>query len=142
MSDEKIEAFLDSRPGWAILSTIDEDGFPHSVPLGYFRLGRDIIMGVRDGTRKVTNVESNPKVSVMLEDGSSMADIRGVMLQGHARIVRESGEALQLAREGARGRGVPEPEWPTAPRPGAAYIRMTPVRTLSWDYAGSTPGHA
>ena len=138
LSDEEIEAFLDSRPGWAMLSTIDEDGFPHTVPLGYFRLGRDIVMGVRDGTRKVANVEGNQNVSVMLEDGSSMADIRGVMFQGHARIVREHGEALWLAREGARARGVPESEWPTAPRPGAAYIRVTPVRTLSWNYASPT----
>ena len=121
-----------------ILSTIDEDGF-RTRPLGYFRLGRDIIMGVRDGTRKVANVESNPNVSILLEDGSSMEDIRGVMLQGHARIVREPCERLQLAREGAGARGVPEPEWPTAPRPGVAYIRMTPVKTRSWNYASSTP---
>lgn len=137
LTDDEVAAYLDSRPGWAILSTIDEDGFPHSVPLGYFRLGRDIIMGVRDRTRKIANVERNPNVSVLLEDGSTMADIRGVMVQGHARIIRESSEALELAREGARARGVPESEWPTAPRPGAAYIRVTPVRTLSWDYGNS-----
>ncbi|QEN16871.1 pyridoxamine 5'-phosphate oxidase family protein [Mycolicibacterium sp. ELW1] len=142
LSDEEVEAYLDSRPGWAILTTIEKDGFPHSVPLGYFRLGRDIILGVRDGTRKVANIESNPNVSILLEDGSTMADIRGVMLQGHARIVREPGEAVELAREGARGRGVPESEWPTAPRPGAAYIRVTPVRTVSWDYGNSTSDHA
>ena len=142
LTDEQVEAYLDSRPGWAVLSTIDTDGFPHSVPLGYFRLGRDIVMGVRDGTHKVANVESNPNVSVLLEDGSTMADIRGVLLQGRARIVREPGEALELAREGARARGVPESEWPAAPRPGAAYIRMTPVRTLSWDYGNPTPDQA
>ncbi len=141
LTDDEIETYLDSRPGWAVLSTIDEDGFPHSVPLGYFRLGPDIVMGVRDGTRKVANVERNPNVSVLLEDGKSMADIRGVMLQGRARIVRERDEALQLGREGARARGVPESDWPTAPRPGAAYIRMTPVRTVSWDYASTTPDH-
>ena len=141
-TDEQIEAYLDSRPGWAILSTIDKDGFPHSVPLGYFRYGRDIVMGVRDGTRKVANVESNPHVSVLLEDGSSMADIRGVMVQGHARIVREPTEALELAREGARARGVPEAEWPSAPRPGAAYIRVAPVRILSWDYSNSASDQA
>lgn len=142
LSDEEVEAYLDSRPCWAILSTIDRDGFPHSVPLGYFRLGRDIVMGVRDGTRKVANVENNPNVSILLEDGSSMADIRGVMFQGRARVVREPSEALELAREGARARGVPESEWPTEPRPGAAYIRMTPVRTVSWDYAPTTRGQA
>ncbi len=137
LSDEEVAAYLDSRPGWAMLSTIDEDGFPHTVPLGYFRLGRDIVMGVRDGTHKVANIERNPHVSILLEDGSTMADIRGVMLQGRARIVREPGEALQLSREGARARGVPESEWPTAPRPGAAYIRVAPVRTVSWDYGTS-----
>ncbi|MDP9166100.1 MAG: pyridoxamine 5'-phosphate oxidase family protein [Actinomycetota bacterium] len=121
-----------------MLSTIDDDGFPHTVPLGYFRLGRDIVMGVRDGTRKIANVEGNPNVSVLLEDGSTMADIRGVMFQGHARIVREGSEALQLAKIGARARGVPESEWPTEARPGAAYIRMTPVRTLSWSYGNPT----
>ncbi|KAA0099633.1 pyridoxamine 5'-phosphate oxidase family protein [Mycolicibacterium sp. P1-18] len=142
MSDEQIAAFLDSRPGWAALSTVDEDGFPHTVPLGYFRLGRDIVMGVRDGTHKVANVEGNPNVSVMLEDGSSMADIRGVMIQGRARIVRERCEALELAREGSRARGVPESEWPTEPRPGAAYIRVTPVRTRSWNYASSSSDQA
>jgi len=138
LSAEQVAAYLDSRPGWAILSTVDDDGFPHSVPLGYFRLGHDIVMGVRDGTHKVANIESNPHVSVLLEDGSSMADIRGVMLQGRARIVRDHSEALELAREGARARGVPESEWPTEPRPGAAYIRMTPVRTRSWDYSGDS----
>lgn len=142
LSDEQIEEYLDSRPAWAVLSTIDKDGFPHSVPLGYFRLGRDIIMGVRDGTRKVANVERNANVCVLLEDGSTMADIRGVMLQGHARIVRESDEAVEIARAGARARGVPESEWPTEPRPGAAYIRVTPVRTISWDYGNSTSGQA
>ncbi|WP_149439258.1 pyridoxamine 5'-phosphate oxidase family protein [Mycolicibacterium sp. P1-5] len=142
LSDDEVAAYLDSRPGWAILSTIGKDGFPHSVPLGYFRFGRDIIMGVRDGTRKVANVESTPNVSILLEDGSTMADIRGVMLQGHARIVREPSEALELAKEGARARGVPESEWPTAPRPGAAYIRMTPVRTVSWEYGNPTPDQA
>lgn len=140
LSDEEIEAFLDSRPGWAMLSTIDSDGFPHTVPLGYFRLGRDIVMGVRDRTRKVANVEADPRVSVMLEDGSSMADIRGVLLQGRARIVREPDDRLRLAREGARSRGVPETEWPTEARPGVVYIRVTPVRTVSWDYSDSCDG--
>lgn len=138
LTDEQIEAFLDSRPGWAMLSTIDGDGFPHTVPLGYFRLGRDIVMGVRDRTRKVANIEADAKVSVMVEDGSTMADIRGVMFQGRARIVREPDDRLQLSREGARLRGVPESEWPTEARPGVVYIRVTPTRTVSWDYSDSS----
>ena len=47
LTDDEITALLDSRPGWAILTTIDEDGFPHTVPLGYFRRDGDVVMGVR-----------------------------------------------------------------------------------------------
>ena len=86
--------------------------FPAYGALGYFRLGRDIVMGVRDGTRKVANVEGNPNVSVLLEDGSSMADIRGVMFQGRARIVREPSEALELAKEGAGREACQSPNGP------------------------------
>ena len=142
-SDEQIEAYLDSRPCWAILSTIDTDGFPHTVPLGYFRLGRDIIMGIRDGTRKVANIESNPNVSILLEDGSSMADIRGVMCSKVTPVSFANQAKYFSSRGKVHGHGAcQEPEWPTVPRPGSTYIRMTPVRTVSWDYANSTPDQA
>jgi nitroimidazol reductase NimA-like FMN-containing flavoprotein (pyridoxamine 5'-phosphate oxidase superfamily) len=53
-----------------MLSTIDPDGYPHTVPLGYFRLGDDILMGVRPETRKVRNIQQNPRVSLLIETGA------------------------------------------------------------------------
>lgn len=134
MNRDQIHAFLDSRPGWAILTTLSADGLPHTVPLGYYRLGDEIVMGVRDGTAKVANIERDSRASVLLESGSTMSDIRGVMLQGHARVHRAPDEVLHYAREGARARGVPEAELPTEARAGAVYIRVTPERAISWDY--------
>ena len=84
MDVDTFNAFLDSRPGWIILSSIGADGFPHSVPLGYFRDGDRIYCGVRDGTQKLRNIEANPKVSLVVESGSTMADIKGAMVQGIA----------------------------------------------------------
>jgi len=135
MTEAEFNAFLDSRPGWIVLSTIDSDGFPHSVPLGYFRHGDAIISGVRDGTTKVRNIEANPKVSLMVESGSTMADIKGAMIQGEARVHRDPEKVLELMRLGAAKRGVPEAELPTEPRPGAVYIEVRPVRRISWDYS-------
>ena len=68
---DEFNAFLDSKPGWIVLTSIGPDGYPHSVPLGYFRHGERILCGVRDGTRKIRNIESNPKVSLLVESGSS-----------------------------------------------------------------------
>ena len=88
--------FLDSKPGWIALTTIGPDGYPHTVPLGYFRLGEDIVMGVRGNTRKLKNIQDNSKVSLLLESGKSRGDIKGLMVQGTATVHSEPYDALYL----------------------------------------------
>ncbi len=134
LTDDEINAYLDSKPGWIILTTIGRDGFPHSVPTGYFRLGDDLYLGVRAGTQKTKNIARNPRVSLLVESGRSGSDIKGVMIQGEATVVTAPEETLRLSREAARLRGVPDAELPTEPRPGAAYIRVQRRRAISWDY--------
>jgi PPOX class probable F420-dependent enzyme len=135
LAPDEVDAFLDSKPGWIVLSTIGKDGYPHAVPIGYFRLGDEIVMGCVDGTQKVRNVQRNPRVALSLESGSSMGDIKGVVIQGDARVVNDPKEKLHYAREGARRRGVPEGELPTESRPTSAYIVVKRRRVISWDYA-------
>jgi len=100
MTDQEVKAFLDAKPGWIVLSTIGRDGYPHSVPLGYFRLGDDLYIGCRAGTQKIKNIERNPKVSLVLESGSTRKDIKGVMIQGHATVHTDPETALRLSRAG------------------------------------------
>ena len=135
MTIQEAHGFLDSKPGWIALTTIDPDGYPHTVPLGYFRLDNDIVMGVRGNTHKLRNIQENPKVSLLLESGNSMQDIKGLMVQGTATVHSSPDEALRFAREAARLRGVPEQDLPTEPREGAAYIKVSPSRFRSWDYS-------
>jgi len=138
MSDEEVTEFLDSKPEWMTLTTIGKDGAPHSVPLGYFRIGEEIYLGCRDGTQKVVNIRRNPNVCVMVQTGKTMGEIKGVMIQGTAEVVSDPEEFLKLRREGARQRGVPENELPTEPNPGSAYIRVNKKRVISWDFSKKT----
>ena len=135
MTREEVHAFLDSKPGWIVLTTIGRDGYPHSVPIGYFRVGDEVYVGCRDNTQKVLNVRRNPKVSLSLEAGSTMRDIKGVLIQGEATVYTTPDDLLRLSREAARQRGVPDDQLPTVPRPGSAYIGVRPVKIISWDYA-------
>lgn len=135
LTQDEIHAFLDSRPGWIILTTLGRDGVPHTIPIGYFRLGDHVYIGGRDGTQKVKNVERNPVVTVLLQSGNSMQDIKGVMIQGAGEVIREPEEFLRLSRESMRQRGAPESAWPTEARPGAVYIKVTPKKYISWDYS-------
>ena len=137
MTHDEMIAFLDEKPrdGYLVFTSIGPRGYPHSVPLSYFRVGTDLVMGARAGTQKLRNVERDPRVSISLEDGNSLETLRGLLVEGDARVVAGGAEALELAREGARARGTPEAELPSAPRPGSAYIRVTPRRWISWDYS-------
>ena len=135
LTKEEAYEFLDSRPGWIILTTVGREGFPHSVPIGYFRLGDEIYVGGRAGTQRTKNVERNSHVSLLIESGHTMQEIKGLMIQGNADVITDPAELLPLTREAARQRGTPEEELPTESRPGIAYIRVRPHRFISWDYS-------
>jgi PPOX class probable F420-dependent enzyme len=135
LTGQETQDFLDSKPGWIILSTVGPDGYPHTVPLGYFRLGEEILMGVRGKTRKLRNIQANPKVSLLLESGDTRQKIKGLMIQGTATLHTDPKETLYYARWAATQRGVPESELPTEPRRDAVYIRVVPERIRSWDYS-------
>ncbi|MCY4639655.1 MAG: pyridoxamine 5'-phosphate oxidase family protein [Chloroflexi bacterium] len=139
MTPDEMLDFLDEKPrdGYLVFTSIGPRGYPHTVPLSYFRVGTDLVMGARAGTQKLRNVERDPRVSISLEDGNSLETLRGLLIEGDARVVAAGAEVLELAREGARSRGAPESELPTEPRPGTAYIRVTPRRWISWDYSKS-----
>ena len=135
LTTQEAHDFLDSKPGWIALTTVGPDGFPHTVPVGYFRLGDDIVLGVRNNTLKIRNIHYNPRVSLMLESGRTRQDIKGLMVQGNATVHTEPDELLHYARAAARLRGTPDDQLPTEPRPGAAYIKVSPHRVRSWDYS-------
>ena len=135
MTNGEVNAFLDSKPGWVALTTIGREGVPHTIPIGYFRLGDDVYMGCRAGTQKLKNIARNPNVSLMLESGSTMQDIKGVCIQGRGSVVTDPAELLRLSREAARKRGVAEDQLPSQPNPGAAYIRAERTKVISWDYS-------
>lgn len=135
MTTEEVNAFLDEKPGWITLSTLGKDGYPHSVPIGYFRLGDEIYLGCRAGTQKIKNIERDHRVSLSLEAGRTMGDIKGVLIQGDATVYTDLDNLLRLAQEAARLRGVPEDQLPSEPRPGAAYIGVKPRKIISWDYS-------
>ena len=133
MTTEEAHAFLDSQPGWAMLTTTDRNGYPHTVPIGYVREGDQVYLGSRDRTQKLRNVERDPRVSVLIESGTSWTDLKGLLVQGDGEVIREDGEVLRLSRLAAEARGLPESEWPTEVRPNRAFVRVEPVRMVAWD---------
>ena len=134
IEDPEIAEYLDRRSEWAVFTTVDAAGYPHSVALGYYRIGGVVYVGTPANTRKVRNAEANPRASLMVAGSKASGDWSGVLLQGDIEIVRDAAERLAIEREGRRQRGVPEDELPDAPREGEVILRLRPQRMITWRY--------
>ncbi len=51
------------------------------------------------GQRRV-NVQCTPKVSLLVEDGQQMAELRGLVIQGDATLIEETAATAVVARSG------------------------------------------
>src|SRR5215813_7127448 len=72
----------------ARVATIASDGIPHNVPVCPLFDKNKVYFGTERRARKVRNIESNPKVTMVFDDYTeAWNDLHGVMLQGKARIV-------------------------------------------------------
>ena len=133
MTREEAYGFIDNGPRWAVLTTVGPDGYPHAVPLGYYRDGDELFVSARG--KRLANIRRHPRVALLLESGEEMAELRGLLIEGDASPVEEPAEVLRLSRIAGRRRGTPEAELPTEPRPGLVWARITPRRMRSWDNA-------
>ena len=137
LSDAEVDAYLDAQRGteWATLTTIGPDGYPHSITIGYFRVGPTLYFGMRDGTQKVKNAERNPRASAVVANSRAAGGVEGVMIQGDAQIIRDPAERLRLARTSAEQRGVAPADLPAEVPASGVYLALTRRRALTWRYA-------
>jgi nitroimidazol reductase NimA-like FMN-containing flavoprotein (pyridoxamine 5'-phosphate oxidase superfamily) len=127
-------AFL-SQPHKAALATIDKEGFPHVVAMGYRYKDGVIYMTSYGKAQKVVNAQRNPKVSVMVEVGERYADFRGIMIRGYCEIIEDPQvvkETMRLAGESATAAAVPPGASASVPK--RVVLKITPYKISSWDH--------
>ncbi len=69
------------------LSTLDSFGFPHSTPVWYVVFDGKIYFRAQPYKKKIRNLLKRPQVSGVVSDGELYSELRGVMIQGLAKIV-------------------------------------------------------
>ena len=111
--DEQAALLRDARK--AALATVDQDGFPHVVAMGFLAKDGAIYMTSYAKAQKVVNARRNPKVTVMIEAGERYAEFRGVMIRGRCEVIEDPAQVEMLIREAATKRDGADPR----PEPGA-----------------------
>jgi PPOX class probable F420-dependent enzyme len=76
-----------------VLATLEPDGSVHAVPLWLCDGGDAILLATFARSRKVRNLERDPRATLVLHDSRPGFEICGVTMRGRVEIVRGAGAA-------------------------------------------------
>jgi PPOX class probable F420-dependent enzyme len=136
MTDHERDAFL-AEERTCRVATVGGDGAPHVTPLWYAWDGSALWLTSIVRSQRWTDLQRDPRISVVVDAGSDFMELRGVEIRGRAEPV---GEVPRT------GEAVPELEGPeqlfadkyaggTVFHDGRhAWLRVVPDKIVSWDF--------
>ena len=138
MTPEEQDEFL-TRARTMVLCTVDKDGYPHAVAMGYMVKDGCIYMTSYRKAQKVVNIRRNPKVAVMVESGTAYNQLKGVMIRGRCEIIDAPDEVWKIMREirTFQEGGVPPPADAVvqARTQKRSVLKIIPEKVASWDHS-------
>lgn len=142
MTPGEIRAFL-AEPRNAVLSTLDRDGGPHAAAMWFVPGEQEVLMWTYAKSQKAVNLRRDPRCSLLVEDGLAYDELRGVLIQGSARLIETYDEIVGIGRALFGRYTSPEtgndiPDGPRAAIEQQAHKRVgvaVPMaRLASWDH--------
>ena len=138
MDAEEIEEFIEEQKSLQV-GTINSDGSIHLSTLWFAVVDDLIVFETYTSSQKVVNLERDPRITVLLEDGLEYNNLRGVMIKGVANLVSEPTEVKEIAREVIKRN---QPEIPDEMLDDAAaslavkrtVVTVVPEKVVSWDH--------
>ena len=124
------------------LATNGSDGFPHLVTMYYVMTGGQITFWTYRRSQKALNLERDPRISCLVEDGKEYFDLRGVLVQGVARRIEDPAAIAGIGRQitavvggalAGAGADALTQYVEHAARKRWGY-RVEPGRVISWDH--------
>lgn len=95
MDDAEVGAFLGSQVKVQVAS-LDREGGPHLSTLFYVMEGSRIAFWTYARSQKIRNLERDPRIGCLVEDGLDYFALRGVSIRGRAEVVREPAAILRI----------------------------------------------
>ena len=135
MTADEVTGFLAAHRKMQ-LATINPDGTPHLVSMFYTVIDGRIAFWTYRSSQKARNLDRDPRVTCLVEDGEDYFELRGVQVNG---VVHRTDDVLGVGRAIARDlTGVPaeglDEYVAYTGRKRWAYL-VEPAKISSWDHA-------
>ena len=98
LTDDEVQTLLADNLKVQVAS-IGPDGVPHLSTLFYVVRDGRIVFWTYGRSQKIKNLERDPRVSALVEDGVDYFELRGVSIQGRAEIIRDYDEIYAVGSQ-------------------------------------------
>lgn len=95
MTQEEIDEFLQGRHSMSI-ATMNHDDTIHLVAMWYGFLEGAIAIETKAKSQKVLNLRRDPRTTVLIEDGETYEELRGVELVGTGEVIDDPERMFEL----------------------------------------------
>lgn len=95
LSEEEVQGLLGENLKVQVAAN-GRDGFPHLTTLFYVVLDGKIAFWTYGRSQKILNLERDPRVTALVEDGTDYFELRGVSIEGRAEIVRDRDAIFEI----------------------------------------------
>ena len=98
LTDDEVQQLLGENLKVQVASN-GPDGVPHLTTLFYIVRDGKIAFWTYGRSQKIVNLERDPRVSALVEDGTDYFELRGVSVKGRAEIVRDYDGIFSIGSE-------------------------------------------
>lgn len=97
LSEDEVQALLEENLKVQVAAN-GHQGHPHLTTLFYVVREAKIAFWTYGRSQKVLNLERDPRVTALVEDGTDYFELRGVSIEGRAEIVRDRDTILEIGK--------------------------------------------
>jgi PPOX class probable F420-dependent enzyme len=98
MSEEEMWKFIEEQKSLQV-ATLNKDGSPHLTTLWFAIVDGALVFETYSKSQKIVNLERDPRIAVLVEDGDTYDQLRGVSINARAELVTDPERMHQLALE-------------------------------------------
>ena len=138
MTDEEMKLFIEEQKSLQV-SCMGSDGWPHLTTLWFAVVDERIVFETYTRSQKILNLQRNPHITILLEDGIVYEKLRGVMIKGKAALeskpenVEKYAKAVMIRNQPEIGEEILSEAAKQMSLKRTAVI-VEPHETISWDH--------
>jgi PPOX class probable F420-dependent enzyme len=136
LSDPLVRELLEARLV-GVLATLRPDGTIDAVPMWYAAHEGSVILATSSRSRKVRNLEADPRATLVLHDSRPGYEVCGASIAGIVEIVRAQPLVDRVHERYLLPQAASDPTVDAFRTLDDVALRLTPTASVTWDERGS-----